>query len=119
MSKVADRLSIHKLTPEELALCYQERFATRKARDYLIAAEKRGREEGRQKGIEKGRKENREEGRQEGDVAPKNRSSINERFVLKLNLNHNMNHEEKIYRRTNHQAYPRRGRRLNRPGIMS
>ena len=36
------------------------------------------------------------------DVAPKNRSSINERFVLKLNLNHNMNHEKKIYRRTNH-----------------
>ena len=28
------------------------------------------------------------------DVAPKNRSIVNERFVLKLNLNHNMNHEK-------------------------
>ena len=36
------------------------------------------------------------------DVAPKNRSSVNERFVLKLNLKHNMNHEKKISPRTNH-----------------
>ena len=28
------------------------------------------------------------------DVAPKNRSSINERFVLKLHLNPNMNHKK-------------------------
>ena len=47
------------------------------------------------------------------DVAPKNRSSIKERFVLKLNLNHNMNHEEKICRRTNHQDAPRSRMRLN------
>ena len=28
------------------------------------------------------------------DVAPKNRFSINEKFVLKLKLNHNMNHKK-------------------------
>ena len=70
MSQVAERLSILKLTSEERAFYYQEKFAALKARDYLTSAEERGREKGReermQKGIEKGREEGREEGREKG-----------------------------------------------------
>ena len=58
MSQVADRLSVLKLTPEELEIYYRERFAALKARDYLTSAEERGREEGyAEEGIEKGREE--------------------------------------------------------------
>ena len=30
------------------------------------------------------------------DIAPKNRSNVNERSVFKWNLNHNMNHEKRF-----------------------
>ena len=53
MSQVAERLSILKLTPEERAFYYKEKFAALKARDYLAGAEERG--------IEKGREEREEE----------------------------------------------------------
>ena len=44
MSEVAARLSVLKLTSEERAFYYQEKFAALKARDYLTSAAERGRE---------------------------------------------------------------------------
>ncbi|MEM7382992.1 MAG: hypothetical protein AAF400_01565 [Bacteroidota bacterium] len=52
MSKVADRLSVLKLTPEERALYYQERLSALKARDYLTSAEERGIKKGREEGMQ-------------------------------------------------------------------
>ena len=66
MHQVAERLSIHRLTHEEQALYYQERFAALKARDYLTSAEERGREEGRKEGREEGRKERMQKGIEKG-----------------------------------------------------
>ncbi|MEM7382994.1 MAG: Rpn family recombination-promoting nuclease/putative transposase [Bacteroidota bacterium] len=55
MKQVSDRLSVLKLTAGELATYRRERKEALKERDYLTAAEEKGREEGIQEGIEKGR----------------------------------------------------------------
>jgi len=52
------------------------------------------------------------------DVAPANRSTNNERFVLRFSFKPNMNHEAKIYRRTNHQDYTKSQGRLSSQSIM-
>ena len=99
MSQVADRLSVLKLTSEERALYYQERFAAFKARDYLTSAEERGREEGMQKGIKKGMqkgiKKGREEGREEGMQKGIEKGREEEKLAIASNiLSKGYTHEE-------------------------
>lgn len=65
MKKVADRLNILKMTPEERKIYTTYRNETLKERDYILSAKEKGREEGEAKGIEKGREEGIEKGKAE------------------------------------------------------
>jgi predicted transposase/invertase (TIGR01784 family) len=72
MKKVAQRLSILKMTKTEREIYQAYRNESLKERDYIVSAEEKGREEGREEGREigeaKGRAEGRIEGRIEGSI---------------------------------------------------
>jgi predicted transposase/invertase (TIGR01784 family) len=67
MEKVADKLSILKMTPEERDSYYYYMKQIYTDRDELYAAIDKGRKEGREEGKEEGKKEGREQGLEEGE----------------------------------------------------
>ena len=73
MQRVAERLSLLKLPPKDLAAYRQYRAASLKERDRIVSAKEegmeKGREEGMKKGMEKGMKKGMEKGREEEKLA--------------------------------------------------
>ncbi|WP_375333333.1 Rpn family recombination-promoting nuclease/putative transposase [Candidatus Tisiphia endosymbiont of Xenochironomus xenolabis] len=69
MKKVAERLSILKMTTQERIDYNKYVNESLKQRDYIVSAEQKGREEGIEKGREEGIEKGREEGREENAIA--------------------------------------------------